>query len=173
MSQLDEITQSARKKAEKTIDAALGDLHKAAEKIGKERGIPENIAGHSINELLGRMAYVPSMARDLRRVCAQELAKLYIDELLTSNPAPAIPSPVPTPEVARVEPSKIPDQVPVGRDVSDLSGVTVQTVKALKEAGLHTVGDVVAVPDAHLVKIPGIAEKSVQQIRAAIVKAST
>ena len=56
--------------------------------------------------------------------------------------------------------------------VDDLSGVTTQTVKALKEAGLFTVGDVAAVPDAHLLKFKGIAEKSLAQVRAAIAKAS-
>lgn len=175
MPEANELMQVARQRAETTIDAALGELHAAAKEIGEKHEIPENIAGHSVSELLGRMAYIPSMARDLRRITGQELAKIELDKVMSgkSSKPKAAPTPVPAPKQAAAEPSKIPDAVPVGMDVSELSGVTVQAVKALKAAGLHTVGDVVTVPDEHMLKIDGIAEKSLQQIRGAITRAST
>ena len=75
MSDAEQITAIARERAEKRIDGALGDLKKAAREIGNKYGIPDGIAGHSIEELLGRIAYIPTMARDMRRACGQELAK--------------------------------------------------------------------------------------------------
>lgn len=173
--QQDELTQVARQEADRIIDQALGELHEAARKIGIAHRIPEDIGGLSTDELLGRMAYVPSMARDLRRIAGQEIAKQQLENAMglsrkaaTDQPsAPAAPTTSPP-----VEPSKIPAQVPVGLDLVDLDGVTTQTVRALKAAGLKTVGDVVVVPDEHLLKIDGIAEKSLGQLRTAISKAS-
>lgn len=175
------MTQVARERADKRIDAALGALRQAAKAIGTEYEIPDGIAGHSVDELLGRMAYVPSMARDLRRATAQELAKQEISRAFeggpvkdsrrpeTRRPPPQAPPPPPPPPV---DPSKLPPSAPVGLDLAELSGVTVQTVRALKEAGLTNVGQVMSVPDEHLLKIPGVAEKSLAQLRTAIARAS-
>lgn len=169
-----ELTQVARQEADKIIDQALGALRAAARDIGRRLEIPENIGGHSVEELLGRMAYIPSMARDLRRIAGQEIAKQQIQRLVRPASAEDQAPVVETPTAAKpIDPSKIPDAVPVGMDLVDLDGVTVQAVKALKAAGLKTVGDVVAVPDEHLLKIDGIADKTLAQIRAAINKAST
>lgn len=172
--QIDEMTQVARREADKIIDTALGELRAAARDIGRRHEIPENIGGLSTEELLGRMAYIPSMARDLRRIAGQEIAKQLIEQQIR-RPPPSSPFPEPPPieDSDRIDVSKIPDAIPVGMDVVDLDGVTVQTIKALKAAGLKTVGDVVAVPDEHLLKVSGIAEKGLQQIRAAIAKAAT
>ena len=167
-----EMMSVARERADKRIDKALGALRDAARAIAKEYEIPDNIAGHSVEELLGRMCWVPSQARDLRRTCGQELAKKELNDMFDDQRPPAKSSSVPEPSAFAATPSKAPDNVPVGRDVSDLRGLTVQTVKALKAAGLHTVGDVMAVPDAHMLKVQGIAEKSLQQIRASIQKAA-
>ena len=176
MTDATELTVVARERADKRIDAAVGELIAAAHEIGKKHGIPEGIQGHSIGELLGRMAYIPSMARDLRRACGQELSKLEIDKVFEekaggADPAAQVETPAPKTASEVIPPSKIPDSVPIGMDVGDLSGVTVQAVKALKSAGLHKVGDVVNVPDEHLEKINGLGAKSVAMIRTAIAQA--
>lgn len=174
MDEAEQMTAVARERADNQIDAALGALRKSAHEIGIEHGIPEGIAGHSIEELLGRMAYIPSMARDLRRACGQELAKqelnkLFDQNLETSERPRAAKAP---PPIQKIEPSKIPPAIPVGLDVGSLDGVSVQTIKALRDAGLNKVGDVVNIPDEHLIKMQGLGEKSVAHIRAAIAKAS-
>ena len=178
MSDAEQLTIVARERADKIMDQAIGELRAAAKEIGTRLGIPENIAGHSIEELLGRMTYVPSMSRDLRRVCGQELAKLELDALFKAPPVVARPAtrsappPPPPPAPVAIPPSVAAKVVPVGLDVGDLQGVTVQSVKALRAAGLHKVGDLLNVPDEHLVKINGLGEKSVAQIRIAIAKAA-
>lgn len=171
MSDAEQMTAVARERAEKRIDDALGELKKAAREIGKKHGIPDGIGGHTIEELLGRIAYIPTMARDMRRACGQELAKQELDQYL-SDAAPKTRSADVVKVPPKIEPSKIPGNIPVGMDVGSLDGVTVQAVNALREAGLTKVGDVVVVPDEHLVKINGLGEKSVAHIRAAIAKAS-
>lgn len=155
----DQLTQAARERADARIAAAIGELHKAALEIGKRHGIPEGISGHSIDELLGRISYIPSMARELRRALALELTKLEISAVMKGEvPAPAT-KPNRTAETGGKgktgEASEIPETIPAGLDVSELSGITVQTVKALKAAGLNTVGDVVQIPDEHLLKVLG------------------
>lgn len=190
MNQPDELTQVARQRADERLDKAIGELRKAAAAIGQRYAIPENIAGHAVAELLGRMAWVPSMARDLRRAAGQEIAKLELAELMAGRPPIAMPDPVaspgrppsappgpaadPPPAAPRrpVDIAKLPATTPTGMDLADLSGVSVQTVRACKEGGLKTVADVIAVPDEHLCKLRGLAEKSVQQLRHAIALAS-
>ena len=172
MSDAEQITALARERAEKRIDSALGDLKKAAREIGTKYGIPDGIAGHSIEELLGRIAYIPTMARDMRRACGQELAKQELANFLDDAAEPEGGQVLPPPIHQTMEPSKIPRNIPVGMDVGDLDGVTVQAINALRTAGLTKIGDVVNVPDEHLVKINGLGEKSVAHIRAAIAKAS-
>ncbi len=169
MSEIDQITAVARERADKRIDTALGQLHAAATRIGEEVGIPDNIAGQSIEQLLGRMAYIPTQARDLRRACAQELAKQEIDAMMSGKGLPDPPAPV---KVAVVEPSKIAGNIPVGLDVGSLDGISVQTVAALRALGLTNIGDIVNVPDEHLIKQQGLGEKSVAHLRVAIAKAS-
>ena len=172
MTEGEQITAIARERAEKRIDSALGDLKKAAREIGKKYGIPDGIGGHTIEELLGRMAYIPTMARDMRRACGQELAKQELANFLDDAAEPEGRQVLPPPIHPAIEPSKIPRKIPVGMDVCDLDGVTVQAINALRTAGLTKIGDVVNVPDEHLVKINGLGEKSVAHIRAAIAKAS-
>lgn len=165
----------ARERADQRIDAAVGELHKAATEIGKKFDIPDGINGMSVDELLGRMSYIPTMARDLRRACGQELAKQEINKMIegvsqapaaTENPAGA------TENGPDATTGTQPATIPHGLDVADLDGISPQTVKALKAAGLNNVGDVVDVPDEHLVKINGLGEISVNHLRAAIAKAS-
>lgn len=174
----EQLTAVARERADKRIDAALGALHAAAHEIGIKHGIPEGIAGHSIEELLGRMAYIPTMARDLRRACGQEIAKEELNKVFEQSDAlqqsvadhqgPKMDK-RPTPPI---EPSKIPINIPVGMDVGDLDGISTQTINALRTAGLTTVGEIVNIPDEHLVKLNGLGEKSIAHIRVAIAKAS-
>ena len=173
MTDAKQLTIVARERADKKIDSALGELRKAAFDIGKKHGIPEGIAGHSIEELLGRMAYIPSMARDLRRACGQELAKIELHKVLDDAQAPLATPKITTPQATPIDPSKIPGNIPVSLDIGQLDGITGQTVKALRDAGLNKVGDIVAMPDEHLVKFNGLGEKSVAQIRVAIAKASS
>lgn len=178
MSTAEQMTAVARERADKTIDKAIGELRAAALAIGKKHDIPEDIAGHSIEELLGRMAYIPSMARELRRSCGQELAKIELkrfleDSTLKTRKADVISTADIKPATKVIPASEIPANIPVGMDVGDLHGVTVQAVKALRTAGLTKVGDVVVVPDAHLVKINGLGDKSVAMIRAAIARAAS
>ena len=172
MDEMEQLAAVARERADKCIDGALGELHAAALEIGKEHDIPEGIAGHSIDELLGRMAYIPTMARDLRRACGQELAKRYINDMMTGKAAKVTIKVDKEPPAGKIEPSKIPGNIPVGMDVGDLDGISVQTIAALRAAGLTKIGDVVNVPDEHLIKMPGLGEKSVAHVRAAIAKAS-
>lgn len=167
----DDMMQVARTRADAKIDEALGALRKQAREIGEAHGIPEGIAGHSIDEIMGRMAWVPSMARDLRRACGQEMAKIELDRFMAGE-TPAAPPPAPKPAATKIDPSKIPAPVPVSMPVDELSGVTTFTIKALKNNGLKTVGDVVAIPDEHLLKMDGLAEKSLAQVRSAIAKAA-
>jgi DNA-directed RNA polymerase alpha subunit len=116
------------------------------------------------------MAYIPTMARDLRRACGQELAKYEINAMMDgSQPTKQVDKPEVMP---KVDPSKIPGNIPVGMDVGALDGISVQTVNALRQAGLTKVGDIMDVPDEHLCKMQGLGEKSVAHIRAAIAKAS-
>ena len=170
MPDAEQMTAIARERAEKRIDGALGELKKAAREIGKKYGIPDGIAGHSIEELLGRIAYIPTMARDMRRACGQELAKQELNDYLDEAAKPTGMEGLPQPQ--KIEPSKIPRNIPVGMDVGDLDGVTVQAITALRNVGLTKIGDVVNVPDEHLLKITGLGEKSVAHIRAAIAKAA-
>lgn len=163
--------QLARERADKRLDSAITALRDSARAIATAHGIPEGISGHSVEELLGRMAYIPSMARDLRRAAGQELAKQELASVLRAAESLRRPA-EPERHAPPIDPSRIPAPVPIGLDITDLSGITVQMQRALKAAGLNTVGDVYMVPDEHLLKISGIAEKSVQQLRAAIAKAS-
>lgn len=170
MSEAAELTELARERADKRIDSALGELRTAAHDIGVKYGIPEGIAGHSVEDLLGRMSYIPSMARDLRIACGQALAKEELNVMFDAK-APARDL-AHTTDQPQAFPPKILGVIPVSLDVGDLQGISVQTIKALRDAGLNKIGDVVDIPDAHLVKQPGLAEKSVAHIRAAIAKAS-
>jgi len=118
-----------------------------------------------VAELLGRLAYVPSMGRDLRIATAHALARQEIERHLDTPPAPPPPPTRATKELTA-------STITPGTDLDALPGITTQTAKALKKAGLFVVGDVVSVPDEHLLKIPGIAERSLAQLRAAIGKAT-
>lgn len=161
-----EVLNLARTRAEKRIDAAIGELHKAAAKIGTEHDLPDNISGHSVAELLGRISFVPSVGRDLRRALGQAMAKQELEQAMFRTPV--------APPVKRVpEQAAKPAGVPHSTDLANLSGITVQVVKALKAAGLHSVGDVINVPDEHLLKISGLAERTVAQLRGAIAKVAT
>lgn len=174
MTTANEATVVARQRADKRIDSAIGELHAAALAIGKKYDIPEGVAGHSVDELLGRMAYVPTMARDLRRACGQELAQQELKQAFGDLPGSSKRAPKtnkPNPPV--IDPSKIAANVPVSLDIGQLDGITTQTVKALRAAGLNKVGDIVTVPDEHLHKMQGLGEKSVAQIRVAIANAAS
>ena len=170
MSDVEQMTAVARDRADECIDKALGELHAAAQRIGEKAGIPDNIAGQSIEQLLGRMAYIPTQARDLRRACAQELAKQNIAAFLSGDtPRPEL---APKVDIPVVEPSKIPGSIPVGMDIGSVEGISVQTLAALRASGLTSIGDIVNVPDEHLCKIQGMGEKSVAHLRVASAKVS-
>lgn len=155
----------AREQAEKRIDAAIGELVKEAHRIADKYGFPEGVAGHSVGELLGRLTYVPSMARELRRQLGAALSKREIENVIYPQIQPDPPAPV-----SRETQPPANTVVPGNLDLSDVPGITVAVVKALKGAGLYNVTDVTRVPDEHLLKISGIAERSLQQLRASLAK---
>jgi hypothetical protein len=161
-----EALQSARQRGDQRLDAALAALRRAAATIGTQHGIPEGIQGHSVEELLGRIAYVPSLARDLRRAAGQALAKQELDNLLKAPPVPSQSS------LRQVADTSDLVNIPKGLDLADLAGITAAQVKQLKAAGLNQVGDIVNVPDEHLAKILTWDAKQVGKLRAAIAKAS-
>lgn len=160
-----EVLQSAREKADRRLNAAVGALRKAAAEIGRAHKIPDDIQGHSVEELLGRIAYVPSLSRELARAAGQALAKQELDGLLAKTPPPGEPA------VGVVDTSSL-VSIPKGLDLADLGGITPAQVKQLKGAGMHQVGDVVAVPDEHLAKLLTWDVKQIGKLRAAISKAS-
>lgn len=161
-----EVLQSAREKADKRLHAAIGELHRAAAEIGARHQIPDGIQGHSVAELLGRIAWVPALSRELARAAGQALAKQELDGLLKTPAAPSKPA------LGGVDPAALP-RVPMGMDLADLPGITPAQVKALKAAGLHQVTDVVNMPDEHLAKITSWDAKAIGKLRAAIGKVST
>ena len=79
------LNEAARAAAERTIDKALGAMTAAAEEIGKQYGIPDNVGGNSRAVLLGRLTYVPGMAREVRTVCGQLMAKGEIERMLAGG----------------------------------------------------------------------------------------
>lgn len=164
-----EALQAARTKADARLQAAIGELHKAAAEIGKAHSIPEGIQGHSTAELLGRIAWVPGLSRDLARAAGQALAKQELDALL------ATPAGTGQPAVREVIPPDTSSltKIPNGLDLADLPGITPAQVKQLKAAGLHQIGDVVGMPDEHLAKVTSWDAKQIGKLRTAIAKAST
>lgn len=162
-----EVLQSARERADRRLDAAIGELRKAAAEIGRAHKIPDDIQGHSVEELLGRIAYVPSLARELARAAGQALAKQEFDGLLATAAAPREPALGVVADTSKMV------SIPKGLDLADLPGITPAQVKALKAAGLNQVGDVVSVPDEHLAKVLSWEPKLIGKLRAAIGKAST
>jgi hypothetical protein len=161
-----EVLQSARAKADARLNNAVGALRKAAAEIGRSHDIPDGIQGHSVEELLGRIAYVPSLSRELARAAGQALSKQEIDALV-SQPRPQV-----QPQVRTVDTSTM-TRIPSGLDLADLPGITPQMVKQLKAAGMNQVQDVVSVPDEHLAKVLSWEPKQVGKLRAAVSKAST
>lgn len=164
-----EALQSARARGDQRLDAALAALRRAAAEIGAQHSIPDGIQGHSVEELLGRIAYVPSLARDLRRAAGQALAKQELDRLLKAPVLPSEPSMGALNEAGAAAGLV---SIPKGLDLADLAGITAAQVKQLKGAGLYQVGDVVDMPDEHLAKILTWDAKQVGKLRAAIAKAS-
>lgn len=160
-----ELLQSAREKADKRLNDAVGALRKAAAEIGRAHQIPDGIQGHSVEELLGRIAYVPSLSRELARAAGQALAKQEIDAFNAPARAPL------QPPVGAVDTSTL-VRIPAGLDVADLAGITPAQVKQLKAAGMHQVQDVVNVPDEHLAKVLSWEPKQIAKLRAAVSKAS-
>jgi hypothetical protein len=166
----DQLALTARGNADKRLDAALGALRRAAAAIGKEYNIPEDVQGNSVEELLGRIAYVPSLSRELRKhaglaMAKQELAKVI--DLVAATLRP--PEPVRPAAAASTGGQPV---IPAGLDVADLKGITVTMGKQLKAAGFNQVGDLVNVPDEHLAKLTNWDVKACGKLRAAIAKAS-
>ncbi len=192
-----QLNEAARAVAERTIDAALGAMNAAAEAIGQKYGIPDNVGGNSRAVLLGRLTYVPSMARELRTICGQLMAKGEIERMLAEGlpginqgaklsdaTVAAINAEVlaeyhartpGTPKIStELEDEKPPAPVAgpaAGMDITQLEGVHPNTVKALQIAGITNVGELMAMPDEHLIKYPGIGDKTLAQLRLAISKA--
>lgn len=169
------LNEAARAAAERTIDSALGAMNAAAEEIGQKYGIPDNVGGNSRAVLLGRLTYVPSMARELRTICGQLMAKREIERMLAEGMTPRSTAPALTPKIS-TELEDIPPLAPVagppaGMDITQLEGVHPNTVKALQNAGITNVGELMAMPDEHLIKYPGLGDKTVAQLRTAISKA--
>lgn len=172
-----ELTQIARQRADVRIDAALAAVRKAMQAVAGEFGIPDGIHGHTPEDLLGRISQVPSLSRELRVALAQALAKREIEAMTASQarPEPQAAAGVrqaPPQRPRPAPPVEAAPKLPEGMPLEDLDGVTVQTVRILRQAGLRTVGDVARVPDEHLEKIGGIGPRSIHQLRDAIARAA-
>ncbi len=158
--------KSAREAAAKLLGQATSELLKSAETIAENYGLPEGINGLSRPEFLGRMTFIVSMSRDLKRAGEEELAAKAIKKTFKNSLAPAEP----IAETIEVKPGAK-DDTPalplINRDITDLS-ITVQAVKALKTAGIHQIAELDLYTDAALMAIPGIAAPSVAAIRKAI-----
>lgn len=176
MSDEGKTSQIAREKASDVLAQASADLIKFAAAIARKYHIPDGINGLSRGEFLGRISFVVSMQRDLKRAGedliaqdvlrrqfgvkgaendpdAQAEAERLIDSLDLSPEAPVIPGNAP---------------VALTIDIGDLPGITVQTVKALKGAGLHQVSDIEKYTDEALLAINGIAGPTLAKVRAAV-----
>jgi len=164
-------TQQARQHAAERLKLATAELSKAADRIAERFEIPDNINGLSRGEFLGRVSFVVSLERDLRRAGEDVYAQHFIRSKLAGIQAPAIQAPaidslddVPPAESAPEDPARINDAMPI----ENIPGLTVQIVKALKQAGIHQLGDVNKFTDDALLKINGIANPSLQKLRASV-----
>lgn len=165
-----EILQNARERAERRLDTALGEIRQSIMEAAKRNRIPEGVMGHDVVDLLGRVMFVPALSRDLRREAGQIMAKQEIEALHAPPAARHAPAAPPPPPAAFTGGAP---SIPVARNLADLPGVNVSTVKALAQAQLVTVGDVVNVPDEHLAKVTGLNAQAIGKLRAAIAKAAT
>lgn len=174
-----QLSRIARERAGKLMDAAVGALNEAADRIAEEHQIPHGINGLTRGEILGRTAFVASMQRELRVAAEMQLAT-EIMKAETYQPQ-YDPQKLKGPEVTLIKPlggnilpplvapppaTKAPANDTI--DLGELPGITVSTVKALKAAGFHRVCDVRDVPDEHLLAVNGIATKSLGALRAAV-----
>lgn len=173
-----ELTQLARERADRRIDAALAKVREAMTAIAKAERIPDGVQGHLPEDLLGRIANVPSMSRELRRALAQALAKQELEAMIERQGPPKAE---PKTTIKHADPQRpikagkaIEAQTtPAGTALEDLTGVAPQVTRALRAGGFRTVEDLASVPDEHLLKVGGIGERSVQQLREAISKLSS
>lgn len=163
-----EILSHARERAEARLDAALGAIRKATLAIAREHNIPEGVLGHDQVDLLGRILHSPGLSRDLRREACQLMAKQELEALHERPAAARRAAPVdPPPSLSGGQPV-----IPMSKALLDLDGVNAATVKALNQANLQVVGDVVNVPDEHLAKLTSLAPQAIAKLRTAIAKAA-
>jgi hypothetical protein len=186
----DDLLNVARQRADEKLTKAISDLIAAATNIATEHGIPEGISGHSPAELLGRVAYVQSLSRELRVTAVQHLARIELERMTA---APELPLPVDLdPEKLRAanafldaqpvpprktweqfESSETPQQLaPPSPSLAcaliELPGIGPAAASALRDAGFVTVGDVLNVPDEFLLKLDRVGPKAVAAMRTAI-----
>ncbi len=165
-------TVIAREKAADRLAQASAALIKAADKVAAQHGIPENINGLSRGDFLGRVSFVVSMQRELKRagedVVAQQILRQQFDaaeppetmddlDKLTDATAPAAGASQDDPPPTDVG----------AMDVTTIPGLNVQMHKALKGAGIHMLEDIEKFTDEALLKVPGIAAPSLAKIRTA------
>lgn len=158
-----QVVVAARHRASEVIAKAQAELVKAADRIADEHGLPEGINGLSRADFLGRLSFVVSLSRDLRNAGEEHLAAAELKAFF-KEPTPIAQAldakPVKKPEVQRAEPSP-------ASDVGELA-ITPQVAKALKQAGIHTVEEVEKYTDEALLAVRGIAQPSLEAVRAAI-----
>ncbi len=163
-------TMIANDRASERLAKASAALTRSATEIAEEYGIPEGINGLSAGEFLGRTSFVISMQRDLRRAGVDLLAqKLLRNQLNVTDPIPQAAD-VDNVEAPKAKTGGEPGPTPPADslDVSQIPGLTVQMVKALKGAGIHQLAEVEKFTDEALLKCNGIAGPSLAKIRACV-----
>jgi predicted flap endonuclease-1-like 5' DNA nuclease len=169
----DDLLNVARQRADKKLTKAVSDLIAAATNIATEHGIPEGISGHSPAELLGRVAYVQSLSRELRVTAVQHLARIELERMTAAPELPLVehdtPPDPPRETATWNEPTPPqPDPPSPALALIELPGIGPAAASALREAGFVTVGDVLNVPDEFLLKLDRVGPKAVAAMRTAI-----
>lgn len=158
----------ARQHADDHLGKASTALIRAADQIAEQYQIPDNINGLSRGEFLGRISFVISMQRDLRRAGVDLYANgLIRNQLKDMDPAPT-PDDLDTTEVVAQATQEAETSHDPAMAVENIPGLTVQMVKALKTAGIHQLGDIDKFTDDALLNLNGIAGPSLAKIRASV-----
>lgn len=156
-----DLIQLARKRGDEKIDVAIGQLHKQAEILANAAGIPDNIKGLAPGAMLGRISYVPSQSIELKRALSQALSSIELNKITEHATTLDVREEMDT--VPQIEPTGI----DVAKNLAD-TDLPPPLVAALNTHDLHTLGDVMGVPDEHLLKMRGIGARSLEQIKRAI-----
>ena len=156
-----DLIQLARKRGDERIDIAIGQLHKQAEILANAAGIPDNVAGCAPGALLGRISYVPSMSRDLRQTLSRSMSAIELNKITDVTNQLDVQAEMDAP------PPVMPVGINTAKALEDTE-LSPPIVAALKANDIFTIGDVMGIPDEHLLKMRGIATRSLQAIKGII-----